>query len=852
MLNRYLPLLTLLLMAPPVLAQDRLPFSLEVPLDGTSAYDASIPTHEDVLGFQVGRRHSEPHHIVDYFSEVDDASDRVEFGRHAVTHEGRPLIHAIVTSPANHARLEEIRRENLRLSEQPDAVDDEDLTAMPAIVYMGYSVHGNEASGAEAALLLVYHLAAGEGPAVQSVLENAIVIIDPMLNPDGRGRFTTWVNRNRGGVPVSDPFDREHDEPWPGGRTNHYWFDLNRDWLPVQHPESQGRIDLFHHWRPHLLTDYHEMGAEATFFFQPGIPSRNNPNTPERTFELTTRLGGFHAAALDAIGSLYYTKESFDDFYYGKGSTYPDINGSVGILFEQASSRALERETSRGTLTYPFTVRNQFVASLSTLEGLVDMKEDFLRHQRDFYATAIDAARLFETKAYVIDRSEHPQQAAALADVLRRHRIRLFDLASDVRENGRTFRPGEAFIVPVAQPQARLIKAVMERTTSFEDSLFYDVSTWTLPLSFGVTYAELDDAPSRIVGAEVTTSLHPQGRVVGGRSNYGYAFEWGSYFAPRALYALQDAGLSIRIMKSPLTVRAAEGNQEFDYGTVVIPARQNGVTENEVYQLVNDVIVENGLTAYALRTGLTAGGPDIGSRDAEVLDKPVVALITGEGTSAYRAGEVWHLLSERFDIPVSLIDAEDVDGVDLDRYNTIVLAGGAYGTLPVGDIDSWTRAGGRLILLTDAVDWAVEHNLLDLSARPNQVDTLYIDVPYDELSQARGAQQIGGSIFRVNLDRTHPLAFGYGTDVAVFRSGERFYEPSDKPGVNVGRLAADPLISGYISDEQLERARGAASIVADRLGSGRIVTIHDNPNFRAFWYGTNGLFLNALFFSTAY
>ncbi len=824
-----------------------IPFSLDVPISAAGSYDADIPTHEQVFGFEIGRRHAEPHHVVDYFEAVADVSDRVRLRRHAVSHEGRPLVHAIVTSPANQARLEEIRLANLRLSDEPNAIGDDELATMPAVVYMGYSVHGNEASGSEAALLLLYHLAAGEGSGVQDVLDHTVVILDPMLNPDGRARFTTWANQNRGAVAVSDPADREHVEPWPGGRTNHYWFDLNRDWLPVQHPESRGRIDLFHHWRPQLLTDHHEMEAEATFFFQPGIPSRNNPNTPERAFDLTARLGEYHAAALDEVGSLYYTKESFDDFYYGKGSTYPDINGSVGILFEQASSRALERDTDRGKLTYPFTVRNQFVTSLSTLEGVLEMKEEFLRHQRDFYASALRESESYETQAYVIDRSEYPQRAAHLADVLRRHRIRMHELASEVRDEDRTFRPGEAFLVPVAQPQARLIKSVMERTTTFPDSLFYDVSTWTLPLAFGLPYAELKSAPRRLVGREMTDAEHAQGHVVGGASMYGYAIEWGPYFAPRAVYALQEAGLTVRILKSPFTVGVSDGEKAFGRGTIIIPVYQGDLDVDAVQRLVQEAAVDNGVSIYALRTGLSSAGPDIGARESRVLEKPAVALITGSGTSAYRAGEVWHVLSERFRIPVSLLDASEAGSVDLARYNTIVLAGGSYEHLPAAAVTDWTRAGGRLILLTSAVEWGVENGLLPLTEKSADLDSLYRGVPYADLDAARGAQRIGGSIFRAKLDTTHPLAFGYGDEVAVFRSGERFYEPSATPGTNVAVYADEPLISGYISLQRLEHARGAASVVADHFGEGRVVAIHDSPNFRAFWYGTNGLFLNAVF-----
>ncbi len=840
------------LTARPALAQSELPFSLPVPLQGTDQYNGDIPTPEGVIGHEIGTRHTEPHQTVAFFRAIDEASDRVAVDSHGRSYEGRPLVHAIVTSPENHARLEEIRRRNLQLSDDPTGISDSDIESMPAIVLAGYSIHGNEASGTEAALLLLYHLAAGESATVEDVLQNTVVIIDPMFNPDGRGRFTTWANRNRGGVPVLDPNDREHDEPWPGGRTNHYWFDLNRDWLPAQHPESQGRLTLFHEWRPQVLTDHHEMGSESTFFFQPGIPSRNNPNTPERTYELTGRLAEFHAAALDEIGSLYFTRESYDDYYYGKGSTYPDVNGAVGILFEQASSRALERETSRGTLTYPFTVRNQFVTSLSTLEGTLDMREDLLRHQRDFYASAPEVAEASEVKAWVVDTGRTPVRSAALAQILHRHRVRIHQLAGEVESGGRTFRPGEAYVVPIDQPQARLVKAAMERVTTFQDSLFYDVSTWTLPLAFGVDYAELRGGSDRYVGAEITAPLRSSGRVVGGRSRYAYVMEWGSYFAPRALYRLQSQDVETRVIQEPFTARTAGGPHEFGRGSIVIPVRQDGLDEESVNRMVLEAATEDHVDVYALGTGMTSAGPDIGTGRSEILSIPRIALLTGDGTSAYNTGEVWHLLSERFRIPVSLLDVDDVGRAALDRYTTIIMAGGSYAGLSVEDLRSWVDGGGHLISLHGAVDWVVENGLIDLEQKSVELDSLYRNHSYASLPRARGAQRIGGTILQVNIDDTHPIGYGHPSTLAVFRRGTTFYEPSSSPGRTVAAYTNEPLLSGYISSPMLDQARGSTSIAADRHGRGRVTVLMDNPNFRAFWYGTNGLFLNAVFFGQAY
>jgi hypothetical protein len=853
---RILALALAFLLAAPVSAQQLPLVRYEVPLPGVNSYSEQIPGPQDVIGHRIGERHTLPHQVVDYFRAIAPMSNRVTLHEYGRTYEGRPLIYAIVTSPANHARIEQIRQLNLRLSDTPSAVGEAEIATMPAVVYMGYSVHGNEASGTEAGVLLLYHLAAGEGPAVQEVLDNTVIILDPLFNPDGRARFAEWVNRSRGRFHTTDPNDLEHNEPWPGGRTNHYWFDLNRDWLPLQHPESIGRVSVLNDWRPQVLTDYHEMGGNATYFFQPGVPSRNNPNTPERTFELTARLAEFHARHLDRIGSLYYTRESFDDFYVGKGSTYPDLMGVVGILFEQASSRGLESETVDGNLHYAFTVRKQFVASLSTLEGVVAIRQDLLRHQRDFYAGATRFAGQAPVRAYVIDMSRDRTRAQALGQMLLQHRVRLYDLGQSLTHDGHTFRPGQAFVVPVDQPQARFVKAVMERQTSFTDSLFYDISTWTLPLAFNLPYAEISRMPGGLLGSEIRAMDFDGGELTGGRASYAYLMTWDRYFAPRALYRLQSAGIRARLMTRPFEIEIGGAPRSFERGTILIPVVQNDADAETIHRLIAEIVAEDHVRVFAAGGGLAITGIDFGSPNATVLEMPRVALVVGPGTSANNAGEVWHLLDQRIHMPVSMVEASRLRDADLSRYNTIVLAGvvagGSYGALPAERIKEWVRGGGRLITLTNGTDWAVSQGFADLSRQSREVDDIFDGVPFDQVSNTRGAQGLGGSIFEARLDTTHPIAFGYGPTVPVFRSSSTFWAPSDQPGTNVAILTERPLLSGYISPQRLEQIGGSAALVARRYGSGRVTLFADNPNFRAFWFGTNGLFLNSLFFGNAF
>ncbi|MEM6289320.1 MAG: DUF4350 domain-containing protein [Bacteroidota bacterium] len=844
-----LSLLALVLVAASGLpaAQPAVPLAIDYAVEGTVAYDPAVPTPEAVLGFTIGERHTRPEEVIRYVEAVAAASERVVARVHGESYQGRRLMHAVITAPANHARLGAIQAANVRLSEDPASVSDAEIAQMPVVVYQGYAVHGNEATATEAALVYLYHLAAAQGPEVEAQLQNAVVLLDPLMNPDGRDRFVDWVNGARGPALVTDPQNREHREPWPNGRTNHYLFDLNRDWLPTQLVESQHRMAWWHTWRPQVSTDHHEMGPESTFFFQPGIPSRNNPNTPAATFELTGEIATYHAAELDRIGALYYSAESFDDFYYGKGSTYPDVNGGVGILFEQASSRALARETqSNGLLTYAYGVRNQLATSVSTLRGALALREELLRHQRGFYAERPASG------AYLIDLSTRRTRGQAMAQALGRSRVRAHSLARDVTADGRTFRAGEALVVPLDQPQGRLVRAAMERTLEYGDSLFYDVSTWTFPLAFGADVAEVPAADG-LLGPEAETAFDG-GRLVGGRARVAYLVRWDRYFAPRALRRLHQAGVRVRLATSAFAASVGGARTDFPAGTLVVPVRAGGAPPDSVHAVIQRAVAHDHVEAFALTSGLTPAGNDLGSRAWPVLDPPRVAILSGPGTSSNGVGEVWHLLSERFGQPVTLLETDLVGRADLDRYTVLVLANGSYGSLDsaaVARLGAWVRGGGVLIGVQGGARWAAARGMLRASLRPAARDTTAR--PYDQRDEARGAQAIGGSIFEVALDTSHPLAYGYGASVPVFKSGSAMFAPDTTAAqTDVGVYAAEPVLSGYISSENLARLPGAGALKAGRLGAGRVVLMDFNPSFRAFWWGTDGLLLNAVYLGQAF
>ncbi|HEY0731072.1 MAG TPA: M14 metallopeptidase family protein, partial [Chitinophagaceae bacterium] len=432
-------------------------------------YNPAIPRPKNILLHDVGEWHVTHDKLVTYMKAVADAApERVKMETMGLTYENRPQVLLIITSPKNHQRLEQIRQQHIALSD-PEKSGSIDINDMPAVVWIGHSIHGNEASGANAALVSAYYLAAGQGKQIDDLLDNVVILFDPSFNPDGLQRFSTWVNQHKSKNLVTDPNSREFNEVWPGGRFNHYWFDLNRDWLPAVHVESQNRLAYFHMWKPNILTDHHEMGSNATFFFQPGVPSRVNPLTPPKNQVLTQKIADYHTAFLDRIGSMYFTKEGYDDFYYGKGSTYPDVNGAIGILFEQASSRGHAQQTNNGVLTFPFTIRNQFTTTLSTLEAARSLRKELLSFQKEFYKQVQSEAASYAVKAYVFGDEHDKGKTADFLTMLQRHQISIYKLGSDLTVDGNKFKKESSYIVPSNQPQHRLIRSIFEKTFDYKD-----------------------------------------------------------------------------------------------------------------------------------------------------------------------------------------------------------------------------------------------------------------------------------------------------------------------------------------------------------------------------------------------
>lgn len=815
------------------------------------SYNSAVPVPSSVIGHEVGEWHVTHDRLVSYMKAIDLSSERVKLQPLGLTNEGRQQLALIITSPANHQRLETIRQQHLQLTDAGRSGSLQ-IEEMPVVVWMGYSIHGNESSGANASLLAAYYLAAAESADVDRLLNNTIIILDPSFNPDGLNRFATWVNMHKGVTPVSDPNAREYNEVWPGGRFNHYWFDLNRDWLPAQHKESQNRLSLFHQWKPNILTDHHEMGSNSSFFFQPGVPSRVNPNTPARNQELTGAIGNYHARFLDSIGSMYFTKEGYDDFYYGKGSTYPDINGAIGILFEQASSRGHVQETDNGLLTFPFTIRNQFTTTLSTLAAAQGLRKELLGFQRDFYRDVQKEANAFPVKAYVFGDEHDKAKTNIFIQMLLRHEVDIYQLRQEYSADGKTFKPGSGYVIPLGQKQFKIIKTVFERSFEYKDSLFYDVTAWTMPLAFGLPFAEVKTTGSlagnrvdKIPDAGVNESLPANA--------YAYAFKWNEFDAPKLLYRLQSRGLTAKVATKPFKMMVNGKEESFGFGSIVIPEGLQNIKGSALSKLIGESLAGTGVEVFAMQTGLSSGGVDMGSSSLVPLRRPQVMMFGGIGTSATDVGEIWHMLDTRFNMPVSIVDVDRFGTINIARYNVIIMPSGTYANLgkPAQDkLRDWISGGGTLIATEDATKWLAGNGFTKnvfKSSEEKRDSTRQLEF-YLRTDEAR-AKDMSGSIFEANVDLTHPLGYGYTSpSVSIFKSNTLFMEKSTGAYHSPVMYTANPLQSGYLYRGYKNVVKNTAAVNIDVIGRGRVISMVDNLTFRAFWLGTNKMFMNAVCF----
>ncbi len=810
-------------------------------------FDSRIPTPESVLGYQVGDWHVRHDQLVAYYTLLAEKSDRVSIEVMGYSHEQRPLLQLRFSTPERQAKLDDIRQAHVTRVRQGQAPQADDL----GVIWMGYSVHGNEPSGANAAMLVAYYLAAANDERVTSLLANNIVLLDPALNPDGLSRFAQWANMHKGKNVSSDPYHREHWEDWPSGRTNHYWFDLNRDWLLLQHPESRARIKAFHEWMPTVLTDFHEMGPNSTYFFQPGIPTRKHPLTPAANVTLTKRIANFHAKALDKQDALYFTEESFDDFYYGKGSTYPDINGSIGILFEQASSRGHLQETINGPLHFAKSIKQQLITSLSTFDAAINARNDLLTYQADFYQSAQAEAKKDDLAGYILHEAEDATRLNALLAILKQHQINAYPLTKGYQKSGVRFSAKGSYFVPLEQAQYRLIKAIFSEQKTFQDNTFYDVSGWTLAHAFDVPFAKIKSRSGLKIANTPWQKNAPTALPELGH-HYAYAFSWQDSKAAAMLNYLLQRGVQARVANDDFTV----GERAFKRGAVVIPA---GIQQSETWlNVLNKAQTKFNLPIMPLATGLSEKGIDLGSRQLVPLTAPKVLLLGGVGTSQYEVGEMWYYLDTQLGVSPTIVDLDRLGRVDLSKYTHIVMADGRYslGKSVTESIKGWVRKGGVIVAHKGGAKWLSDNEILKaqyLDAKAMSEAFATDGLSYQDKDDLAGKKRIAGAIFKTKVDTSHPLMYGMqDATLPVFKNSQFVFKNSDVPFVTVAQYTAAPLLAGFTHADNVSQIANQTAMVAHSVGRGKVIAMAENPVFRGFWHGTSRLVANSLFFSPAF
>ncbi|MDR0962632.1 MAG: peptidase M14 [Mediterranea sp.] len=841
--------------------QPAFPYDIQYYLPkGEYTLDGTIPQPKSVLGFELGQQHVDWNNVLMYMQALDAASDRVSVRTFGQTNQFRPFIQVAITSPDNQRRLEEIRQEHLQLTDTGHS-DKLNAEGMPVVVNLMYTIHGNEPSGVNSSLAVAYYLTAARGTAIDQLLANTVIVLTPGLNPDGINRFASWVNSSRTFPDVADLNSREFSEPWPSSRTNHYWADTNRDWLMAQHPEGQNALEMYYYWMPNVVADFHEQGGDRSYYFSPGHPKRTHPLTPQLNQTLTSKLTTYCAHQLDQVGTLYFSKEGYDDYYYGKGAAYGDIHGSVCILYEQLASRGHLRPTRNyGLMSFASTVRNQALSGYGLIEGAAAMRKELLEYQRDYYKQSGKEAAAAAVKGYVFDTRGDRAITYHFLENLQRHHIEVYRLAKSLRMGNHTYQPDEAYVIPTNQKHHAMVRTLMENVTQFEDSTFYDISTWTFPHAYNLQYNELTSV-SGLSGERVEKPEFPQGSLTGAPSSVGYLFDNSQFYAPRMAAELLKRNLIVKVCSRPFTLTTAEGDKKMNYGTYLVPVQGQPLTTEAIHSLIGKLSVECGVQSYSTSTALMSDY-DLGAGALKPLNAPRVAIITGRGMGVPASGEAWMLLSKRFNIAPTLIEYTSLATADLTKYNVIIAAGGQ----PTGNVSAraaqnlkaWTDNGGTFIAIGAAYRWTNSLKLTDLktvaAAKSDSIKKGKGEKsadwyqPYDRRNRATG-NNVDGVILNCRLDRTHPLAWGYVQDqLPVMRNGSTTFErPKERTNTPLSYLPK-PYLSGFISQANLKRMGGAPAVAIQSCGKGRVIVFADDPNYRMYWYGTTRMFMNAVLF----
>ncbi|RMB63951.1 zinc carboxypeptidase [Dokdonia sinensis] len=820
--------------------------SLFVAVFLTTLLTAQIQSPAEFLGYEIGTEFSRHADVVRYFEHVAENSDLVTYHQYGKTNERRPLTYAVVTSKANHNNLDNIRKTNLEqtgiLSGNAQARGDK------AIVWLSYNVHGNEASSTEASMVTLYDLVTKK----QAWLENTVVIIDPCVNPDGRDRYANWYNQVK-----STPYDplqvaAEHNEPWPGGRPNHYLFDLNRDWMWASQVESQARLKIYNKWMPHVHVDFHEQGINNPYYFAPAAEPYHEVITDfQRDFQTT--IGKNHARYFDEQGWLFFTKERFDLLYPSYGDTYPIFMGAIGMTYEQAGHgmAGLGINTDEGyELTLVDRVAHHKTTGLSTVEVAYNNVDKLNTEFSSFFKNDN-----LKYKSYVL--SGNMDNLKTLANLLDKHEIK-YGFTTKGKASGFSYASNGqgsmnydmAMVVSTNQPKGKMVKVLMEPNAKLSNPLTYDITAWSLPHAYGLDAV----ASTSLITANASSPFKTQNTVLTPNAA-GYIAKWDSMEDAQFLASLLKEGIKVRFSEKPFS----SNGQDFDRGSLIITKSDNRTNENFT-TIVGQLAVKHNRNVVATPSSFATSGPDFGSPDVKLINPPRIALLKGDGTSSLSYGATWHFFEQTLHYPVTSIDTGSMGRVSLNQFDVLIMPSGWYGSVlndsALDKVKDFVRGGGKIIAIGSAVGsfagksgFSLKRN--STSNDEDSEDEISSDnlTPYSERESSSTTNFITGAIFKTKVDKTHPMAYGYGDTYYTLKLGSSSYKYLDN-GYNVAWIPEEVTsVSGFAGDSAKAKLSKSLIFGEERMGSGSIIYMVDDPLFRAFWQNGKLFFTNAIFFA---
>ncbi|RWY52470.1 M14 metallopeptidase family protein [Mucilaginibacter gilvus] len=813
----------------------------------SAAFAQNIQSPEQFLGYKPGEQFTPHYRIVEYFRYVATASKSVKLQQFGTTNEGRPQLAMFIASDENIGRLEDIRHNNLKLAGMENGTAN--LPDAPVILWLSYNVHGNEPASSEAAMWTLFDLVNPANTRTKAWLKNTLVVIDPCLNPDGRDRYVNFYNSVKAGKPDPSPTAREHAEPWPGGRVNHYYFDLNRDWAWQAQKETQNRIGLYNQWLPEVHVDYHEQGVNSPYYFAPAAePYHKDITQWQRDFQVT--IGKNNAKDFDKNGWMYFTKQVFDLLYPSYGDTYPLYNGSIGMTYEQGGiSGGLAVVTRSGdTLTLVQRVAHHHSTSISTIETASTNAGKLLTEFKKFFDNS-KANPPGPYKTYII-KNDNNEKVDKLAKLLARNGIQYgyglaaksitgFDYFSGKTETYNV--DANDLVINAYQPKAVLLNVLMEPTTFIADSATYDITAWALPYAFGLRAYGLKESLKPATAS--WNVAKPQ--VLQNTHAYAYVSAWQSVADVRFLAALMNKGIKARYSETPFEI----AGKKFMAGSLLITKAGNDRADFD--QVVTQTAAELGHELTPISTGFMDKGNDIGSSEVRFIKQPRVVLMTGDGVNSEAMGEVWHLFEQQIGYPITLIRYQDLGRTKLSDFDVAIFPDGRYDGFPSEKLQAWVRDGGRLIAMENAVSLLADKKDFGIKHKEDKKDDKKDKTPevkvYANRERDAISSGIPGAIFKMSLDNTHPLGFGMPNYYYTLKMNDDIYEPLGDDGWNVGTVKKDAYVSGFAGAQSKQKIANGMLLGVQSMGRGSVIYMADDPLFRSFWENGKLMFSNAVF-----